>query len=189
MKFGKACEDISWNHRISTPHRSETNGIAGRAVRRVKEGTSAVLLRSGLDEKWWADSMECYCYMRNVRDVLADGETHYEMWFEEPFNGPILLFWAVVEYHPISARDQATVHQFGWNLSWLWVSRGVNLERRYSDSRSGRFAKMDAKEILIRQKGDEFTLPFADGTAKLSGRDHEFRERKPVRSEDLSGEL
>ena len=44
----------------STSHRSETNGIAERAVRRVKEGTSAVLLQSGLDEKGWADSMECY---------------------------------------------------------------------------------------------------------------------------------
>ena len=27
-------------------------------MRRVKEGTSAVLLQSGLDENWWADSME-----------------------------------------------------------------------------------------------------------------------------------
>ena len=35
------------------------NGIAERAVRRIEEGTSAVLLQSGLDEKWWADSMEC----------------------------------------------------------------------------------------------------------------------------------
>ena len=35
-KFGKACEDLSWNHCTSTPHRSETNGIAERAVRRVK---------------------------------------------------------------------------------------------------------------------------------------------------------
>ena len=34
----KTCEDLSWNHRTSTPHRSETNGIAERAVRRVKEG-------------------------------------------------------------------------------------------------------------------------------------------------------
>ena len=25
----------------------------------LKKGTSAVLLQSGLDEKWWADSMEC----------------------------------------------------------------------------------------------------------------------------------
>ena len=37
----------------------ETCGIAERAVRRVKEGTSAVLLQSGLDNEWWADSMEC----------------------------------------------------------------------------------------------------------------------------------
>ena len=60
LEFGKACEDLSWNHCTSTPHRSETNGIAERAVRRVKEGTSAVLLQSGLDENWSADSMECY---------------------------------------------------------------------------------------------------------------------------------
>ena len=44
-KFGKSCEDLSWNHRTFTPHRSETNGIAERAVRRIKEGTSAVLLQ------------------------------------------------------------------------------------------------------------------------------------------------
>ena len=48
LEFGHACEDFAWNHCTSTPHRSETNGIAERAVRRVKEGTSAVLLQSGL---------------------------------------------------------------------------------------------------------------------------------------------
>ena len=53
-KFGEACEDLSWNHCTSTPHRSETSGIAERAVRRVNEGTSAVFLPSGLDEKCWA---------------------------------------------------------------------------------------------------------------------------------------
>ena len=52
LEFGKACEDLYWNHCTSTPHRSETNGIAERAVRRVKEGTSAVLLQSGLNESW-----------------------------------------------------------------------------------------------------------------------------------------
>ena len=44
LEFGKACEDLSLTHCTSTPHRSETNGIAERAVRRVKQGTSAVLL-------------------------------------------------------------------------------------------------------------------------------------------------
>ena len=59
LEFGKSFEELSWNHCTSTPHRSETHGIAERAVRRVNEGTSAVLLQSGLDNEWWADSMEC----------------------------------------------------------------------------------------------------------------------------------
>ena len=80
-EFGKACEDLSWNHCTSTPHRPETNGIAERAVRRVKEGTSAVLLQSGLDKEWWADSMVCYCYLRNIQDLLSDGKTPYERRF------------------------------------------------------------------------------------------------------------
>ena len=43
LEFGKACEDLSWNHCTSTAHRSETNGFAERAVRRVKEGCIAAI--------------------------------------------------------------------------------------------------------------------------------------------------
>ena len=64
------------NHSTQTPHRSETN--AERAVRRVKEGTSAVLLQFGVGNEWWADSMECYYYLRNIQDHLSDGKTHHE---------------------------------------------------------------------------------------------------------------
>ena len=81
LEFGKACEDLSWNHCTSTRHRSETNGIAERAVRRVMEGTSAVLLQSGLNESLRADSMECYTYLRNVTDLLSDGKTPCERRF------------------------------------------------------------------------------------------------------------
>ena len=113
LEFGKACEDLSWNHCTSTPHRSETNGIAERAVRRVKEGTSAVLLQSGLNESWWADSMECYTYLRNVTDLLSDGKTPYERRFGQPFKELIIPFGSLVEYHPITAKDQSRIHQFG----------------------------------------------------------------------------
>ena len=78
LEFGKACEDLSWNHCTSTPHRSETNGIAARALRRIKEGTSAELSQSGLDEKWWADSMKCYTYLRNIQALLSGWNTLYE---------------------------------------------------------------------------------------------------------------
>ena len=69
--------------------RSETDGIAERAVRRLKEGASSVLVPSGLQENWWAEAMECYCFLRNVQDLLADGQTHYERRFSPPFESKI----------------------------------------------------------------------------------------------------
>ena len=88
--------------------------IAESAVRRVEEGTSAVLLQSGLNESWWADSMECYTYLRNIQDLLSDGKTPYERRFGETFlEGPIIPFGSLVEYYLISAKDQSRIHQFG----------------------------------------------------------------------------
>ena len=54
--------------------------------------------------------------------------------------------------------------------------------------------RINAKEVLTPQRGEEFLFPVADGTAKLSGKDHEFREparrqERLERSDDLSGEL
>ena len=111
LEFGKACEDLSWNHCTSTPHRSETFGIAERAVRRAKEGTSVVLLQSGLHESWWADSMECHTYLRNVTDLLFDGKMPYERRFGKPFGGAVFPSGSLVEYHPIIAKDQSRIHQ------------------------------------------------------------------------------
>ena len=158
---------MSWNHRTSKPHQSETNGIAERAVRRVKEGTSAVLLQSGLDEKWWADSMECSCHLRSVQDLLADGKTPYERRFGESFKGPIFPFGASVEYYPMSARDQARLHQCGKKvlpgifLEFALIAGGIwkgyiliadiegleNLEASEIYIR-----RMNAKEVLITRR-------------------------------------
>ena len=60
--------------------------------------------------------MECYTYLRNIQDLLADGKTPYERRFGEPFKGPTIPCGAMVENHPISARDQSRIHQFGKNV-------------------------------------------------------------------------
>ena len=70
-----------------------------RAVRRVKEGTSALLLQSGLNDRWWADSLECYTYLRNVKDLLSNGKTPYDRRFGQSFKRPIIPFGSLVEYH------------------------------------------------------------------------------------------
>ena len=138
LEFGKSCEDPSWNHRISTPHRSETSSIAERAVRRVKEGTSAVLLQSGLDEKWWADSMKWYTNLRNIQDFVAEGKTPYERRCGETFKGPKSSFWnngwMSPDFNTRSIKPSSTLQDsFTNNLSCVSMHRGENFERRHCD--------------------------------------------------------
>ena len=57
--------------------------------------------------------MECSTYLRNVQDLLSDGKTLYERRFGKPCKGPIIPFGSLVEYYPISAKDQSRIHQFG----------------------------------------------------------------------------
>ena len=42
LEFGKACEDLSWNHCTSTPHRSESNGTSTSIRHRPIQGESNI---------------------------------------------------------------------------------------------------------------------------------------------------
>ena len=102
-------------------------------MRRVKEGTSAVLLQSGLNESWLADSMECCTYLGNVTDLLSDGKTPCERRFVQPFTRPIIPFGSLVEYHPFYCEGPVKNPSI-WKESLTWIVpririvRGVNLE-------------------------------------------------------------
>ena len=203
MEFGKACEDLSWNHCTSTPHRSETNGIAERAVRRVKEGTSAVLLQAGLDENWWAGSMECYTYLRNIQDLLSDGKSPYERRFGEPFKGPIIPFASLVEYYPISAKDQSRIHQFGKKVlpglflgyalhaGGIWkgdiLVAGIE-ELETMDASEIYSERLNAKEVIFPKDNGKFIFPVADGRIKFAGGDQELRTHTLTRDHPIRGE-
>ena len=202
LEFGNVFEDLSWNHCTSTPHRSETKRIAERAVRRVKEGTSAVLLQSGLNESWWADSMERYTYLRNVTDLLSDGKTPYERRFGQPFKGPIIPFGSLAEYHPITAKDQSRIHQFGKKVllalflgyalyaGGIWkgdVLIAVLEELETMDASEIYSKRLNAKEVIFPKQG-EFIFPIADGRIKLPGRDQELRTSTLIRERPIRGE-
>ena len=204
LEFVKGCEDLSWNHCASTPHRSETNGIAERAVRRIEAGTSAVMLRSGLDEKWWTDSMECYCYLRNIQDLLSGGKTPFERRSGQPFKGPTIPFAAMVEYHPVSAEDLSRLHQFGRKvlpgifLGYVFFAEGIwkgdimvadieELEKMDASEIHAR--RLNAKEVLTPPKnGEQFIFRIADGTVKLSGGDQVLRTSTLIRDNPDRGE-
>ena len=57
--------------------------------------------------------MECYCYLRNIQDLLSDGKTPNEKLFGVPLSAPVFPFGATVEHHLVSAQDLSRPHQFG----------------------------------------------------------------------------
>ena len=80
--------------------------------------------------------MECYCYLRNIKDLLSDGKTNYERRCGEPFKGSMIPFGAMVEYRPISAKrlvKTASVRQESLTrkIPRVRSARGGNLERRH----------------------------------------------------------
>ena len=192
LEFGKSCEELFWNHCTSTQHRWETNGIAERAVRRVKEGTSAVLLQSCLDIEWWANSTECHCQTRNIQDKLSDGETPFRKRFGVPFNGPVMPFGApnIIPFLRNTSRDCISV----WSerlanifLGCAFYARGIwkgdiifahieELEEMVASELHAR--RLTAKEVLTPMKVDNF-FPIADGTVKKSFRENSVWEHPP----------
>ena len=147
---------------------------------------STVALR--LERKWWAVSMECYCYLRNVQDLLADGKTPHERRFGEPFGGAVIPCGSMVEYHPFLPKDILRLHQFGPEvLGDIWVKDIEELENLDESEIHAR--RLNAKEEVIMPKdGSNFFFPIADGTMKLSGRDQVFRKSNLIRDYPERGE-
>ena len=83
LENGKACEELSWNHCTSTPHRSETNGIAERAVRRVKGHLrcycSPVWVTNGARTLW---NVTAICAMFRIFSLM--GRHHMKGGSERP---------------------------------------------------------------------------------------------------------
>ena len=204
MEFGKAYEDLSWNHCTSTPHRSETNGIAERAVRRVKEGTSAVLLQSGLDENWWADSMECNTYLRNIQDLLSDWNTPYERRFGDPFKGPIIKFlvhwWSITFLLRRTSQESINLER----KSYLGCSSDMHCTRKEilkgdivvadieeletMDASEIYSKRLNAKEVIFPKKNGKFVFPVADGRIIFAGGDQELRTSTLIRDHPIRGQ-
>ena len=55
----------------------------------------------------------------NVTPICETSQIYFLMGrrFGQPFRGPINPFGSLVEYHPITAKDQSRIHQFGKKVS------------------------------------------------------------------------
>ena len=71
------CQDLNFSHDMCTPHRQDTNEVAQRAVRTVKEGTAVAPVQSDLLDERWDCATQCYRNLRNVHDRMAVGKTAF----------------------------------------------------------------------------------------------------------------
>ena len=87
-------------NRSRHPCKTKTSQETQRSLQKFLEQVlPAVLLLSGLNENWWAGSMECYTYLRKVTDLLFDGQT--SIW---------KTFWVTIERFDYSI----------WFIVWVW---------------------------------------------------------------------
>ena len=101
--------------------------------------------------------------------------------FGMPFDGPVIPFGAMVEYHPFSAKNHSGLHQFGprvlpcFFLGYVWYAvriwRGDILmedieELEEMDASEIHARRLNAKDVLTPTKGDNFIFPVADGTVE-----------------------
>ena len=115
--------------------------------------------------------MECYTYLRNVTDFSFDGKTPYERRSGQPFKGPNIPFGSLVEYYPISAKDQSRIYQlgqkvlrglfFGYALYAGWIWKGdvliADLEELETMDASEIYSKrLNAKEVIFPKENEKF---------------------------------
>ena len=116
------------------------------------------------------------------------GKLH-ERRFGKPFKGPIIPFGSLVEYYPITAKDQSRIHQFGKKVSpglflgyalyaggiWKGDVLIADLEElKTMDASEICSKRLNAKEVIFPNHG-EFIFPIADGRIKTLGGDQELR--------------
>ena len=97
--------------------------------------------------------------------------------------GPIIPFGSLVEYHPVTAKDQSRIHQFGKKvlpglfLGYALYAGGIwkgdvliaDLAALETMDASEIYSKrLNAKEVIFPKQG-EFIFPIADGRIKTLG--------------------
>ena len=124
VEFGNACEDLSLNHCTSTPHRSETRGIAEE----WKKGHLRYWTKNGRQIPWNAipicETFKSSCLMGrlHMQDALENQlkRTNYPVWF---------IGW-LSSYNCEGPVKNPSI----WKESLTWIVprirfvRGVNLE-------------------------------------------------------------
>ena len=167
-EFGKSCGEWSWSHRTSTPYRSETNGNAKEQYEKWRKepqpyGYSQDWMKnSGLILDWFYRMLMQFAKCPRLTGGLENSPWKTN---QRTLSGTTVSFEAMVEYHPISTKDQSRLQQSEKKvLPGIFFRIDRRMERRYSDcwyesigisgSIRDPLATSQCKEVLVSQIGE-----------------------------------
>ena len=133
LEFGKACEDLSWNHCTSTPHRSEKMRLLREQCAEWQKARllfccNQVWMKVGGQILW---NVTPIC--ENVTDLLSGGKTPYEKTFWATIQRTYYSIWFTGWVLPYLCEGSVTnpsiwKESFTWIVPRIRIVSGENLE-------------------------------------------------------------
>jgi len=172
----QAAREMRWRMPTSTPGVPQTNGLAERSVRTLKEGITTNLAASGLVKRWWEYAGPHHAFARNIQHVA--GDSSYMKRHGEHCKAKQIPFGALVDFMPRQTEVQQAfeaktrsglmvgyeVHPGGkWSGDYLIAE--LDVFRKSPDSRPSDVKIHRTKEVFLREGA--FVFPVADYRCKM----------------------
>ena len=74
------CEQSGIIHQVTAPYSPQSNGIAERKNRTLKEMMNAMLISSGLPQNMWGEAVLSANYLLNKIPRKQEDKTPYDLW-------------------------------------------------------------------------------------------------------------
>ena len=151
-----AIKFLGWLPDPSVPNDEVHNAKLERGIRTIKEGTRAILLKSGLPHEFWPRAIEYFCTAHSFTNQAAihpndseevkvrkGTETCYEAAAGETFKGLKLPFGCLVYYKPPKHRELPAFEPrtlpgifVGWRIDAGYAHKGVHYILDYESLRT-----------------------------------------------------